>query len=141
TSESSGKATITVLRTGNVSSGATVDYSTSDGTATERKDYTTAVGTLRFAAGETKKTFDVLLTDNGMVQPTESVSLALGNATGNATIVTPSATKLMIGDNDSSSIVNTIDTSSTFVDQHYKDFLNRVPDASGLSFWTNNIES
>ena len=36
---------------------------------------------------------------------------------------------------------NPIDTSDFFVRQHYLDFLNRQPDASGLQFWTNNIES
>jgi subtilisin family serine protease len=36
---------------------------------------------------------------------------------------------------------NPIDTTDFFVRQHYADFLNRTPDASGLQFWTNNIES
>jgi hypothetical protein len=36
---------------------------------------------------------------------------------------------------------NPIDNSSFFVTQHYRDFLNREPDASGLAFWTNEIES
>jgi hypothetical protein len=34
-----------------------------------------------------------------------------------------------------------IKQTSAFVDQHYHDFLNRFPDASGLQFWVNNIES
>jgi Metallo-peptidase family M12 len=36
---------------------------------------------------------------------------------------------------------NPIDQSDFFVRQHYADFLNRNPDASGLAFWTNEIES
>ncbi|HEU4597380.1 MAG TPA: DUF4214 domain-containing protein [Pyrinomonadaceae bacterium] len=36
---------------------------------------------------------------------------------------------------------NPIDESTFFVRQHYLDFLNREPDAGGLSFWVNNIES
>ena len=32
-----------------------------------------------------------------------------------------------------------IDDPQFFVRQHYLDFLNREPDASGLSFWTNEI--
>jgi hypothetical protein len=36
---------------------------------------------------------------------------------------------------------NQIDETNFFVSQHYRDFLNREPDAPGLQFWTNNIES
>lgn len=35
---------------------------------------------------------------------------------------------------------NAADASQFFVRQHYGDFLNREPDASGLSFWMNQIE-
>jgi hypothetical protein len=35
---------------------------------------------------------------------------------------------------------NPIDGSSRFVTEHYRDFLGREPDASGLSFWTSEIE-
>ena len=36
---------------------------------------------------------------------------------------------------------NPIDESQFFVRQHYLDFLNREPDQTGWSFWTQNIES
>ena len=36
---------------------------------------------------------------------------------------------------------NQIDASEFFVAQHYRDFLGREPDASGLAFWVNDIES
>jgi uncharacterized protein (TIGR03118 family) len=35
---------------------------------------------------------------------------------------------------------NPIDESSFFVTEHYFDFLNRAPDAGGLTFWTNEID-
>jgi hypothetical protein len=34
---------------------------------------------------------------------------------------------------------NPIDDASTFVTQHYSDFLNRTPDAGGLGYWTERI--
>jgi hypothetical protein len=40
-----------------------------------------------------------------------------------------------------SSISNPIDDTEFFVTQHYLDFLNRQPDAEGLAFWIDNIES
>jgi uncharacterized delta-60 repeat protein len=36
---------------------------------------------------------------------------------------------------------NPIDSTANFVTQHYRDFLNREPDSSGLQFWTNEITS
>jgi hypothetical protein len=36
---------------------------------------------------------------------------------------------------------NKIDDPQFFVSQHYRDFLNREPDASGLAFWVNEINS
>jgi hypothetical protein len=36
---------------------------------------------------------------------------------------------------------NPIDDSQFFIRQHYRDFLNREPDAAGLTFWTNEIAS
>jgi hypothetical protein len=36
---------------------------------------------------------------------------------------------------------NLIDNTQFFVAQHYRDFLSREADASGLQFWTNNVES
>jgi Tol biopolymer transport system component len=36
---------------------------------------------------------------------------------------------------------NPIDCNEFFVRQHYRDFLNREPDADGLAFWTNEITS
>src|SRR6185369_12761833 len=51
--DAAGDATITVNRSGATNVPASVDYATSDGTATVAgSDYTSATGTLSFAAGE-----------------------------------------------------------------------------------------
>ena len=51
-------------------------------------------------------------------------------------------TLLSIVDNETmTGATNPIDATAFFVRQHYVDFLNREPDAAGLAFWTNNIES
>ncbi len=133
--------TLTVQRTGDTSGPVTVDYATANGTASERSDYTTAVGTLRFAAGETAKTFDVLVNEDSFTEGNETFTVALSNATGGATLscLTAVAT-VTINDDATEPATNPIDDSTIFVGQHYHDFLNRQADAPGLAFWTNTIE-
>jgi hypothetical protein len=143
--EGAGAAHITVTRTGDLSTGARVDYLTSDahpGTASERSDYNRTAGTLRFGVGESQKTFDVLITDDSLQEPTETVTFDFTNPGGNGTLGSQASTTLFILDNDAStSPTNPVDSSPFYVDEHYHDFLNRVSDSSGLQFWVNNIEA
>lgn len=62
--EGDGSVQITVERTGQAAVPVSVGYTTADIGASEKSDYTTAIGTLRFAAGETSKSFTVLITDD-----------------------------------------------------------------------------
>jgi hypothetical protein len=141
TAEDVNFVTVTVTRTGDTSSPAAVDFSTSDGTASERSDYTTALGTLRFAAGETSKTFDLLINEDSYVEGQETFTVALSNPTVGACLGTPSTATVQITDDASEPSTNVIDDAGTFVGTHYHDFLNRQADASGLAFWTSQITS
>jgi hypothetical protein len=153
--EGDGFKTITVQRTGNTSSAMTVDYLSSDhsnpadfisctspgaGLASSRCDFTTAVGTLRFAAGETSKTFDVLISQDNYVEGPETLDLTLSNPTGGVVLGTPATSTLRITDDATEPATNYVDVSSAFVRSQYHDFLKREPDAPGLAFWTDNIE-
>ena len=60
----------------------TVDYATSDGTATASSDYTAASGTLTFAAGEISKTVSVPVLDDAHDEGSETLTLTLSNASG-----------------------------------------------------------
>ena len=132
--------TLTVQRTGDTSGAVTVDYATADGTASERKDYTTAVGTLRFAAGETAKTFDVLVNEDSFVEGAETFTVTLSNATGGATLSCATAVAtIQITDDAVEPTTNVIDDATIFTGQHYHDFLNRQSDPTGLAFWANQI--
>jgi hypothetical protein len=139
--EGDGSANITVTRTGDTSSAVSVNYFTGDaGVATQKSDYTMASGTLNFALGETSKTFRVLITDNAYVQGLHSLFLQLANATGGAVLGSPTFVTLSIVDNDAQTpTTNPLDDARFFVRQHYYDFLNRVPDAGGLSYWSEQI--
>ena len=60
----------------------TVDYATSDGTATAGEDYTATSGTLTFAAGERVKTVPVPILDDSHDEGHETFSLRLSNLVG-----------------------------------------------------------
>jgi hypothetical protein len=132
--------TLTVQRTGDTSGAVTVDYATSNGTASERSDYTTAVGTLRFAAGEAAKTIDVLVNEDSFTEGNETFTVALSNPTGGATLscLTAVAT-VQITDDAAEPTTNVIDDATIFTGQHYHDFLNRQADPAGLNFWASQL--
>ena len=69
----------------------TVDYATSDGSATAGDDYTAKSGTLSFAAGETGKTVSVPIGDDNENESDETFTVTLSNASG-AVLGTASAT-------------------------------------------------
>src|SRR5207244_9191606 len=109
--------------------------------ALSRCDFTTALGTLRFAPGETTKTFLVLISQDNFVEGPETLPLTLSNLAGGAVFgANPTAT-LTINDDLVEPVANPIDDAANYVRQQYHDFLLREPDAAGLAFWTNNIDN
>ncbi|MEJ0017978.1 MAG: Calx-beta domain-containing protein [Acetobacteraceae bacterium] len=60
----------------------TVDYATKNGTALAGTDYTATSGKLTFAPGETTKTVVVSVAADAAVEPDETFTLQLSNATG-----------------------------------------------------------
>jgi len=143
--EAGGHIDVGVVRTGDTSGAAAVNYATSDvagaGHASQTSDYEIALGTLTFAPGETAKTFTVLVIDDTLVEGPETIALTLSNATGaNVGLGNPNTATLTIIDNDNVvTTTNPYDDARFFVRQHYLDFLNREPDQSGWDFWTNTI--
>ena len=132
---------ISVTRSGDTTTAASVEYATVDGTASERSDYSIAQGTLRFAPGETAKTFDLFLTEDSFPEAHETLSIILSNPAG-VELGTPSSTKVTIISGDTGTFpFNPSDFADFFVGQHYLDFLNRFPDQAGFNFWVNQIIS
>jgi hypothetical protein len=133
--------TITVVRTGDVSGPATVDYVTTNVTASQRTDYTTAVGTLRFAANESSKSLDLLISEDIKLEGTETFTITLSNGTGQALLGQPATASIVIIDDAIESGPNPIDFNDIFVGQHYHDFLARHADSPGQVFWQNQISA
>ena len=138
-SEGAGSVTVNVTRTGNLSAPATVFYQTNDNTASERADYTAALGTVSFAANETTKPLKVFVTDDARAEAAESFTISLTSPSG-ALLGTLQTVTVSISDNDAADgTTNPADNAAFFVRQHYLDFLNREPDPEGFTFWTNEI--
>jgi hypothetical protein len=82
----------------------------------------------------------VLINEDSFVEGNETFNLTLSNPTG-TTLGAPAIATVTIIDDPNEPSSNPIDDPQTYVCQHYHDFLNRQPDASGLAFWTNEITS
>ncbi|WPC40213.1 Calx-beta domain-containing protein [Clostridium sp. JS66] len=77
--ENAASIALTVTRTGDTSGPLTVDYATSNVTATAGSDYTATSGTLAFAAGETSKTITVPILDDAVYEGNETFKISLSN--------------------------------------------------------------
>ncbi|HEX8144098.1 MAG TPA: FG-GAP-like repeat-containing protein [Pyrinomonadaceae bacterium] len=156
-SEGAGFLNITVTRSGSTADPASVKYFTSDatdanfrcdpntagqstGVASRKCDYHIAVGTLRFAAGETTKQFTLSVVDDVYVEGAETFMLTLTNPIGvplGQNVNVP----ITIQDNDTTpGAANPIDDTRFFVRQLYVDLLSREPDPAGWQGWTTRID-
>ncbi len=93
--EDIGKATITVERVGDAAREASVDFTTSAGTAIPGKDYVDQSGTLTFAPLELEKTIIVPIIDNGARDVARTVHLTLSRPSGGVTFL-PAATSVIL---------------------------------------------
>jgi YVTN family beta-propeller protein len=148
--EGAGQALLTVTRTGDTTTSASVGYLTVDNTASvrcdnqttlpgvafARCDYATTVDTLQFAPGQTQKTIKVPLIDDAYTEGNETVTLRLSDPNG-VTLGAQSTATLTITDNDANAPPNPVFASPFFVRQQYLDFLSREPDAPGFNAWLN----
>lgn len=87
--------TVTLSKTS--TSPVTVNYATSNGTATAGADYLANSGTITFAAGQSTKTVTVGILGDNVVEPNETLAVSLSNASG-ATISRASATGTITND-------------------------------------------
>ncbi|HKP36401.1 MAG TPA: Ig-like domain repeat protein, partial [Pyrinomonadaceae bacterium] len=147
---------ITVTRSGNTTTPATVRYATSDltdvnficnpntsgqitGAASRKCDYHIAVGRLRFAAGETTKTIVLSLVNDVWVEGPENLTVSLSSPTG-AVLGSPNITTVTINDDPGEGGANPIDNTGFFVRMLYVDLLSREPDAGGFNGWVHRID-
>lgn len=139
--EADGQVTLTVTRSGLTNLTGSVEYSTADGTASQRSRYVASAGVLNFASGETSKTLQILLVDDALVQGTQNFNVFLGPGVGMG-VNGPGRVAVTINDNDTPPITsNPVETPAYFVSRQYYDFLSRTPDGPGLDYWAGQITS
>jgi hypothetical protein len=90
---------ILVARSGGSSGVASVDYATADGTAVAGSDYTARNGTLTWPDGVSgNRTISIPITDDNLVESSESFTVTLSNVSG-ATLGANSSATITIIDN------------------------------------------
>jgi len=86
-SEDGGSATITVTRSGGGNGAVSVNYSSSDDSATAGEDYSATAGSLSWATGDTSnKTFNIPVNSDILNEDTERVLLELSSPSGTAVL-------------------------------------------------------
>ncbi|HEX8617744.1 MAG TPA: Calx-beta domain-containing protein [Thermoanaerobaculia bacterium] len=110
--EGAGFVAVTVNRSGSASGPATVQYTTSNGSATAGADYTVTAGMLMWADGDAApKVFQVPILEDGAIEGNETFTVTLSNATG-ATLGPVSVATVTIVDNDGSAAAAPVPTAS-----------------------------
>ncbi|WP_235582373.1 S-layer family protein, partial [Rhizobacter sp. Root16D2] len=109
--EAAGTATFTVTLSAASGQAVSVNYGTSNGSATAGSDYTAATGTLTFAAGSTVQTITVPITNDTLAEATETFNVTLSGAT-NATIAVATGVGSII-DNDQPPAIDLDSNNST----------------------------
>jgi len=89
----------TITKTGFATGSLSVNYATSNGTASSPADYTATSGTVTFLPSETSKTIPVPTVDDALVEGNETLTMTLSGASAGATIGTATGTGT-INDND-----------------------------------------
>jgi hypothetical protein len=142
TAGATAKVDLQVTRTGTTTAAATVNFATSNGTASDRTDYEATLGTLQFAAGETSKMITVFIVDDAFAESPETFDVTLSNSAGCTLGATAAVTVTINSDevvDGANPVKNASFNNDFFVRQHYLDFLSREPDSGGLNFWKGQL--
>jgi hypothetical protein len=97
--EASGSGLVTVLLSAASSFMVTVNYATSDGSATAGSDYSAKSGTLTFAPSQTSQSTSITILDDTLAESSETINLTLSSPS-NATLGTPNPATLTIVDDE-----------------------------------------
>ncbi|TQV88064.1 beta strand repeat-containing protein [Aliikangiella coralliicola] len=142
--EGDGTITLTVNFTGS-NDATTVDYATSDNTATSGDDYTAVTNTLSFAAGVTSQSITLNIAEDSIFEGDEDFSVTLSNpaysssGTHSLDIDETSAATVTIEENDLIAVSSSnLSTGESGTDSSFTVVLNRAPTSNVDITLTNN---
>lgn len=123
--------TVTITANLNISSDTTitVDYATSNGTATAGEDYTATCGTLIFIPDDTSESFTVPITSDLFFERNEDFTITLSNPS-EAILGTPSSAQVTIIDDDDPPAITL--SSATYSIGEAEPFVTITVEISGL---------
>jgi aldose sugar dehydrogenase len=98
--ENAGSVIVSVTRSGNPTQATTINYATTNGSASQSTDYTNTSGSLQFAPGETVKSFVVPIIDDATVEGNETINLVLSSPSGGAVEGSPFTSTITILNDD-----------------------------------------
>ena len=104
--EADGNAVITLTRTNGSDGVVSIQYTTTNGTATAGVDYTASTGTLTFLDGQPSASFNVPIINGTKAGPDTSVNLRLFNPSGGVALGATNAVLFIINDNFAPGHVN-----------------------------------
>ena len=103
-----GSRTLTIQRVGGSDGIATVEFAADGGTATEGDDYAPFAGSITFGDGETERTFTVETLVDGILEGSETLTIALAVPTGSQTqLGAPATSDLSIVDSPPTASITT----------------------------------
>lgn len=109
--EKAGEVVLTVTRSQGEDRRATVDYTTSDGTATAGNDYARTTGTLVFLVNERTATIRVPIIDDKLKESdTENFTVTLSNPSNNVTLPADPTATVTITDDEGTPTLSIADT-------------------------------
>ncbi|MGH8250934.1 MAG: choice-of-anchor B family protein [Steroidobacteraceae bacterium] len=100
-SENTGTARVTLRRNAGFAGSVSIDFATTDGTATAGADYTTTSGTVDWTAGDLgDRTIEVPVVNDDLDEDGETFRITLTNAVGGATIEGSATLEVQITNDD-----------------------------------------
>lgn len=103
--EGAGQAVVTIVRSGNTSSSASVQVSASNGSAASGSDYSFQPSTVTFAPGVSEQTVAVSIVDDSVGEGSEQFDLVLSNPGGGANLGGQTTHTVTILGNDAAAVI------------------------------------